>query len=209
MSRRETQAVRQRLLSGRLHPSTPAELSQFIVSGIMRQLEGRLAVMARRTKALERNIMIASTSDPDQLLNELFFLRHELLTVRTTTAEDREVYARLAATPTMPTNLQPVIHDLMDHFDRLRSVCDNEKEYLQEILDLYQTRIANELNRFAKQVTSGGAILVAATLVAGIYGMNFAHMPELDWKYGYPMALGMMALLSVVLARYFRGRGWL
>lgn len=50
---------------------------------------------------------------------------------------------------------------------------------------------------------------MAATLVAGIYGMNFAHMPELDWKYGYPMALAMMAVLSLVLARYFRGRGWL
>jgi magnesium transporter len=168
LSLRATTAVRERLLSGRLHPTSPAELSQTIVSGIMRQLESRVAAIARRTKALERDIMTASTSDPDQLLNDLFFLRHELLTVRTTTAEDREVYARLSATPTMPADLQPVIHDLMDHFDRLRCVCDDEKEFLQEILDLYQTRIANELNRFAKQVTSIGAILVVATLVAGI-----------------------------------------
>jgi magnesium transporter len=53
------------------------------------------------------------------------------------------------------------------------------------------------------------AILFAPTLIAGIYGMNFAHMPELAWWLGYPMALGLMLLLSVVLYLFFRNRGWL
>ena len=46
-------------------------------------------------------------------------------------------------------------------------------------------------------------------MIAGIYGMNFAHMPELDWQFGYPMALGMMAVLGIVLYRVFRKRDWL
>jgi len=209
LTRGETQAVRQRLLAGRLTPSTGIELSQAIVSGLVRQLEARVAAIARRTKTLERDIMTAPTTDPDALLNELFSVRHELLTLRTATAENREVYARLAAIPSMPAEALPVIHDLMDNFNRLRNVCDDEKELLQEVLDLYQTRIANELNKFAKRLTSIGAILLVAALVAGIYGMNFEHMPELGWKYGYPMALGLMVVLSLILARYFRGRGWL
>jgi magnesium transporter len=209
LTRREAQAVRQRLLAGRLHPATGAELSQSIVSGIVRHLETRVAAIAKRTKTLERHIMSASTAAPDDLLNELFSVRHELYTLRTATAEDREVYARLAAIPTMPTEVVPVIHDLMDHFDRLRNVCDDEKELLQEVLDLFQTRIANDLNTFAKQVTAWGAIIVTATLVAGIYGMNFANMPELDWRYGYPLALGMMVVIGIFLAVYFKRRGWL
>lgn len=209
LTRGETQAVRQRLLAGRLHPATGAELSQSIVSGVVRHLETRVAAIARRTKSLERDIMTASTAAPDDLLNELFSVRHELYTLRTATAEDREVYARLAAIPTMPAEVVPVIHDLMDHFDRLRNVCDDEKELLQEVLDLFQTRIANDLNKFAKEITAIGAIIVVATLIAGIYGMNFKNMPELDWKYGYPIALGMMVVVSLGLARFFKGKGWL
>jgi magnesium/cobalt transport protein CorA len=209
LTRRESEAVRQRLLAGRLHPSTGAELSQSIVAGVVRQLEARVSAIAKRTKTLERHIMIASTAAPEDLLNELFSVRHELYTLRTATAENREVYARLAAIPTMPPEVIPVIHDLMDHFDRLRNVCDDEKELVQEVLDLFQTRIAHDLNTFAKQVTAWGAIIVTATLVAGIYGMNFSNMPELDWRYGYPLALGMMVGIGVVLAIYFKRRGWL
>jgi magnesium transporter len=209
LTRREADLVRQRIASGRFHPATGAELSQAIVSGVVRQLETRVADIARRTKALERQILVASPSGPEAILDELFSVRHELLTLRTATAENREVYARLSAIPTMPPEVIPVIHDLMDHFDRLRNVCDDEKELVAEVLDLLQTRIANDLNRFAKQITAIGAILVTATLIAGIYGMNFAHMPELDWKYGYPLALGMMLVVSLVLARVFKKRGWL
>jgi magnesium transporter len=60
-----------------------------------------------------------------------------------------------------------------------------------------------------KQLTAWGSIGFGATLIAGIYGMNFDHLPELHWYYGYPMALGMMLLLSLVLFRVFRKRDWL
>ncbi|MGH9282889.1 MAG: CorA family divalent cation transporter, partial [Acidimicrobiales bacterium] len=54
-----------------------------------------------------------------------------------------------------------------------------------------------------------GAILLGTTLVAGIYGMNFDHMPELGWRFGYAYALGLMAVITVVLFRYFKRRDWL
>jgi magnesium transporter len=60
-----------------------------------------------------------------------------------------------------------------------------------------------------KKLTAWGSILFGATLIAGIYGMNFTHMPELRWYFGYPMALGTMAVLSFALARMFRRRDWL
>jgi magnesium transporter len=65
------------------------------------------------------------------------------------------------------------------------------------------------MNLVMKQATSWGAILVCATFVAGVYGMNFKNMPELDWRFGYPMALGIMGLISLVLYVTFKKRDWL
>jgi magnesium transporter len=65
------------------------------------------------------------------------------------------------------------------------------------------------MNLVMKRATSWGAILVLSSLVAGIYGMNFEHMPELHWRYGYPYALGLMATITVVLYVTFRRRDWL
>ena len=69
--------------------------------------------------------------------------------------------------------------------------------------------MSNRMNQVMKATSSWGAILIVATLVAGVYGMNFAHMPELSWKWGYLYALGVMGLLTLVLYRVFKRRGWL
>jgi magnesium transporter len=60
-----------------------------------------------------------------------------------------------------------------------------------------------------KQLTAWAAIILVPTLVAGIYGMNFTHMPELDWVYGYPLAIGTMLVAAYLLYRSFRKREWL
>jgi magnesium transporter len=65
------------------------------------------------------------------------------------------------------------------------------------------------MNSVMKTMTSWGAILLLAALVAGIYGMNFEHMPELNWLFGYPFALGIMATITVVGYLLFKKRGWL
>jgi len=65
------------------------------------------------------------------------------------------------------------------------------------------------MNSVMKKMTSWGAILLGSTLVAGIYGMNFRHMPELGWEWGYAWALGIMAMITIVGYRYFKGRDWL
>jgi magnesium transporter len=65
------------------------------------------------------------------------------------------------------------------------------------------------MNEVMKKMTSWGAILLGSTLIAGIYGMNFEHMPELGWEYGYPWALGLMVLLTVGGYWFFRRKDWL
>jgi magnesium transporter len=71
------------------------------------------------------------------------------------------------------------------------------------------TQAGYEQNEQMKRVSSWAAIAFAPSLVAGIYGMNFTHMPELDWPFGYPMAVGLMVLAALLLYAVFKKRNWL
>jgi hypothetical protein len=70
------------------------------------------------------------------------------------------------------------------------------RDVLQEMIDLFQTRVSTELNRFVRKVTAWGSIGIAWTVIVGLYGMNFTHMPEVGWRWGYPAVLVVMLLGS-------------
>ncbi len=77
------------------------------------------------------------------------------------------------------------------------------------LLDATLGTISNEQNQIIKLFSVMAVILLPPTLVASIYGMNFKHMPELDWYFGYPLALGLMAVAALIPYIYFRRKGWL
>ena len=166
-----------------------------------------VADAASQIVEIERSVMECDPVKGEGLLTDLFAVRHDLQTIRTTAAQTRELLA-LAADTSVP-GFGGDLEDLRHGFEHLTNTADLEREYLQEVLDLFQTRTSTELNRFIRKITAWGAIGVAGTLIAGIYGMNFAHMPELDWQLGYPMALGMILTVGVVLYVLFRRHGWL
>jgi magnesium transporter len=206
----DVRSVLGRLESGRLRPKLPGELAHAIVIGLARRLEQLLEGLAAQIADLERLVMTDDARRHDALLEQMFKVRHQLLTLRTIATQSREAHARMAALIRAAAPATAFwVDDLLDAFDRLRNLCDGQKELLQEVLDFYQTRIANDLSKFVKRLTSVGAILVTDTLIAGIYGMNFKNMPELDWRYGYPTALGVMLVVSLILVVFFRRRDWL
>jgi magnesium transporter len=209
----ETNAVRERLEAGRSHAGSPFELSYAIVTGLARCSEALVWTLARKVGDLEQHVLESRTAKPkhtQMTVEDLFRVRHELLTVQTMAAENRVVYARIAALARfIPPEGKPFIDDLQDQFDRVGAMCEVQSRFLQELLDYYQTRIASDLSEFVKRLTALGTILVSATLIAGIYGMNFSNMPELSWRFGYPLALGMMVAFGGVLAWWFNRKGWL
>jgi magnesium/cobalt transport protein CorA len=208
----ETRAVRERLHAGRFLPASSFELSYAVVTALARGMEGVVWSLASRVRNLERRVLEATTHprQSEATVEELFRVRHELLTVETMANENRVVYARIVALARfVPPEGRPFIEDQQDQFDRVSAMCAGQSRFLQEILDFYQTRVAGELNAFVKRLTALGTMLVLATLIAGIYGMNFEHMPELGWRLGYPMALGTMLVSSAVLGWWFHRKGWL
>jgi magnesium transporter len=119
--------------------------------------------------------------------------------------------------------LRRALRDVEDHAQRIAGQVDRFRELLQNILSVNSALVAQRQNEEAarlteaslaqneevKRISSWAAILFAPTLVGTIYGMNFAHMPELKWQYGYPMALGLMLLMGFALFAVFKRRGWL
>ena len=97
----------------------------------------------------------------------------------------------------------------MNHVLRTVDAIDLHRDMLASILDVHLSVQSNKLNTVMKVLTIASVILMVNSLIAGIYGMNFAHMPELPWTYGYPFALGLMITASTVVLLYFRRKGWL
>ncbi|GAB3658019.1 magnesium and cobalt transport protein CorA [Actinocorallia lasiicapitis] len=109
----------------------------------------------------------------------------------------------------VPTEIREYLRDVEDHLTRVREQVDAVDELLNPILQAHMTQVAVGDNQDMRKISAWGAILMVPTAIAGIYGMNFDHMPELGWTYSYPVVLGVIATGCTSLYRGFRRNGWL
>nr|WP_218566705.1 magnesium/cobalt transporter CorA [Vallicoccus soli] len=119
---------------------------------------------------------------------------------------------RLADDPSVPlvdAGLRPFFSDVRDHLLRARELVETYERQLGDIVQAYLAQVSVRQNEDMRRISAYVAIFGVLTLVAGIYGMNFEHMPELRWRYGYPFALLLMGGVSVVMYRLFKRSGWL
>lgn len=143
-------------------------------------------------------------------IQEIFALKKDLLLLRRVVAPERDVLNVLLRqeTPIFSGEGLVYMQDVYDHLVRVTDTVDTYRDLLSSALDSYLSLQSNQLNQLVKTLTLSSIILMACSLVAGIYGMNFTFMPELSWPYGYPFALGIMLMIGVGLALYFRSRRW-
>jgi magnesium transporter len=212
-SRRELVAVRRRLEARQLCPQSGFDIVTAIRFEMLRAHEELVVAAADRAAELEQSVMQRDAVTAEALLGDLFRLRHDLQTIRTNTAQTHELYGHVIDMLNSREDLMPLdlrrFRDLQQGFGHVRNTIDFEREYLQEVLDLFQTRVSTELNRFVRKITAFGTIGIAWTVIVGIYGMNFTYMPELNWRFGYPAVIGLMALAGILLAALFRKEHWL
>ena len=164
-----------------------------------------------RVEAIEERIFGDERRIAQEVQEELFQLRRELLQIRRVMMPLREVIGALARqeVPWVEGEALVLCRDTYDKILRAVDVVDEQRELVGNAVDAHLAVMSNQMNLVMKQLTAWGSIVFGATLIAGIYGMNFTHMPELRWQVGYPMALGAMVVLSAVLYRVFRRRDWL
>jgi magnesium transporter len=141
---------------------------------------------------------------------EIFRLKRDILRIRQVLSPERDVLNILMRrdSPAFSEADSRYFLDIYDHLQRVLDSIDTFRDLLSSALDSHLTVVSNRLNSVVKTLTASSIILMSMTLIAGIYGMNFTHMPELDWRLGYPLALGMMAAIGVGLGALFKRMDW-
>ena len=155
-----------------------------------------------------------SVFSPDRTQDEqrIYILKRELAEVRRAVNPLRgpmERFAIAGSVPGISPTAAPFFRDVADHVVRVAEEIDSLDSLLSTAFDAHLARISVQQNEDMRKISAWVAIAAAGTLVAGIYGMNFDHIPELHWRFGYFYALGVMVLASLVLWRLFKKSGWL
>jgi magnesium transporter len=204
---RESHHVADRLRSGRLTVETPFELSYAMVSAVAHRQGDELSRLATKIAGLEQRVR-EDIGDPIHVLEEMFLVRHELLTIRTMAAESREIFTRMSAlTRMIPEEAPPLIRDMIDRFDRIRHMCDGEKEFVQGVIDFYQARTSTKMNVAMERLALIAAVLLPVTAIASIYGMNIivgdhTDLPQLA------VVLAVMGVVVMGMLAWSKRLGW-
>ncbi len=145
-----------------------------------------------------------------QAQEDIFTLKKDLLAVRRVLAPERDVMNVLVRPESPVFGDETVVYfqDVYDHILRVTDAVDTYRDLLASSLDAFLSITSNHLNQIMKTLTASSIILMTVTLVASIYGMNFTHMPELGWHFGYAWALGLMIALGAGLFLMFRRIDW-
>lgn len=156
---------------------------------------------------IETNI---NNKSMDHLMSELFETRHMLLNLRHSINPMRDLLYRMLNSH----HLQGVrdrweyFSDIYDHLLKLSDMVMSSRELTADIRDSYLSLNSHQTNNVMKVLTIITSIFAPLTFIAGIYGMNFEHMPELTWTYGYLLALSIMGIVGVLLYLWFKRKGW-
>jgi Mg2+ and Co2+ transporter CorA len=203
----ETSAVTRRLAGGRLHPSTAHELSYAVVAALSGRLRDYLSTLTEEVWALERQVTGGHLGDAEDFLEQLFQVRHGLLTVRTMAALSREVYGRMAILPAVADGARTLVLDVEDQFRRIAQMGDAQREYLQGVIEFYQTRTNTKMTIAAERLAVIAAVTLPITALSGIMGMNVIvnDNTHIGWL---AVLLAIMIVMSVTMLIWAHRQGW-
>ena len=138
-------------------------------------------------------------------------MKQKLTTLKHATGPMLEYTGRLfgGRVPQVCVGLGEYFRDVYDHLIRLNQSIDSMRDIVNTAIQVNLTLLTISETEVTKRLAAWGALIAVPTFIASVYGMNFKNMPELDWAFGYPMALGAMALSNLYLWYRFRKAGWL
>jgi magnesium transporter len=173
-----------------------------------------LEIYGERVEALEQQALTAP--DPP-LIRGIHAVKRDFLTLRRAVWPLREMMNGLIRdeTPLISDLTRLHFRDCYDHTVQLMDVIETYREIASGLFDIYHSSISTKINEIMKVLTIITTLFIPMSFIAGLYGMNFDrtaspwNMPELSWYFGYPAALGMMAIAAVGMLFYFRSRGWI
>ncbi len=153
---------------------------------------------------------IFKNAQPHQL-DELLHLKRDINVLRRHSMPQRELLNQISRGDAKFVQKQHLIYfrDVYDHMFRISETIDIERDMMASTMEAYLSAVANRTNEIMKVLTIFSSIMLPMSWIAGIYGMNFVHMPELQWMHGYAFAVGLMAATAASLLLWFWKKGWI
>jgi magnesium transporter len=204
---REVRELMARWRASPRHYRTVGHLAHGLVDTIVDSYFPMIDHFGVRVAATESEVYI----QPDDAMQHIMSLRRELLRFRGVVGPTRDVVSSLLRRdlPFLNPDLMPYFQDVRDHAVHVTEEIDMLRDLLSTAIEAQFTVTSNQLNQTVRMMTAWSIILMSVGLVAGIYGMNFTHMPELGLRYGYLGSLVLMLVVGASLVTFFRRRKWL
>jgi magnesium transporter len=151
------------------------------------------------------------TNPTSETLHTLHDLKREMVFLRKSVWPLREVINRLerSESPLINKSTCVYLRDVYDHTIQVIDAVETFRDMLSGMLDIYLSSVSNRMNEVMKVLTIIATIFIPLTFIAGIYGMNFRYMPELEQAWSYPAILILMLIMAIVMLVYFRRKKWM
>ena len=203
--------VQQRIRTrkGRLRSQGADYLAYTILDNIVDQNFILIDSLDEAVTSLEDSLL---GSEPTKdMLNQIQRLKREIISIRRHVSPIRELMAAMLRSESELINDKTHIYlrDVSDHAIRVTESIESYRDILTGLLDIYTSSVSNKMNETMKVLTIFASIFIPLTFLAGIYGMNFEYMPELQWKWAYPTLWAVFISIPVVLLIYFKRKKWL
>jgi magnesium transporter len=186
----------------------PGAVLHAIVDRVVDDYEPVIAGIDDDIEELEQQVFSPQRINPTE---RIYKLKREVLEMHRATAPLIDPLRKLASGhfEVVHEDIHEYFRDVFDHVLRANEMVDGQREMLNGILDANTAQVSVRQNEDMRKISAWVAIAAVPTLLAGIWGMNYEHMPELKWQYGYPMALAIMLTVCFLLWRNFKRVGWL
>ncbi|HUW96817.1 MAG TPA: magnesium/cobalt transporter CorA [Anaerolineae bacterium] len=193
---------------GSIREQGPDYLAYALLDGVVDRYFGVLEGLGEKVEDLEEELITSPTPDTLQQLHDL---KRKMIYMRKSVWPLREVVAALerSGSSLIGESTGPYLRDVYDHVIQVMDAVETLRDMLSGMLDIYLSSISNRMNEVMKVLTIFASIFIPLTFVAGVYGMNFAYMPELAWRWAYPSLWVVMVAVAVTMLVYFRRKRWL
>lgn len=167
-----------------------------------------LEKIGEKLEELEEQLL-AEPSKQD--LKNIHKLRRDMIVMRKSTWPLREVISRIlrGESTFISPNISVYLRDVYDHIIQVIDTVETFRDLISNILDIYLSNITQKTNEIMKTLAIAATIFAPLTFLTGIWGMNFKDMPDLNWQYGYPLALAVMLFVVLIMLVFFKKRKWL
>jgi magnesium transporter len=201
--------VRERLMKkkGRVRNAGPDYLAYSLLDTVVDNYIEIIEHLGEDIEDLELEILAGSTQTIMERINHF---KREMNYLRKCIRPARDMVVQMARLDShlIKESSHPFIKDLADLFTQAAEVIDTYRDMLNDMTNLYNTFMTNRMNDIMKHLTVFAAIFIPLTFIAGVYGTNFDHLPELHYRYSYFIFLGVLFLIAVLMLAYFKRKKW-